>query len=222
GDLGSDPKTIQLALEGHFKLAHRWNCVLLLDEADVYLAERHHTDLDRNGIVSVFLRTLEYYSGILFLTSNRVGSIDPAFKSRIHMALRYKKIDLKATREIWDNILNGIQNDNNSPRVKVKIDYDREDLISWAEEHYERMEEEDLPTWNGRQIRNAFQSAIALASHDRLENIRKQHGSKKVAAKSNLVKKIRLLGKHFDDVSKIVQEFEGYCEQPILDPLRTP
>lgn len=206
---------IQEALEGHFKLAHRWNCVLLLDEADVYLAERHHTDLDRNGIVSVFLRTLEYYSGILFLTSNRVGSIDPAFKSRIHMALRYKKIDLYGTREIWDNILNGINKDNADPKVKVKINYERDDLITWAAEHFERMEKNQLPTWNGRQIRNAFQSAIALASHDRLENIRKKKITEEQALKQPSLKAINLLEKHFDDVSRVVQEFEGYRKYPL-------
>jgi hypothetical protein len=37
----------------------------------------------------VFLRVLEYYSGILFLTTNRVGIMDEAFKSRIHVSLYY-------------------------------------------------------------------------------------------------------------------------------------
>lgn len=33
------------------------------------------------------MRALEYYSGILFLTTNRVGSIDEALRSRIHMSV---------------------------------------------------------------------------------------------------------------------------------------
>ena len=47
--------------------------VVLLDEADVFLEERDVKDLNRNALVSVFLRALEYYDGILILTSNRVG-----------------------------------------------------------------------------------------------------------------------------------------------------
>ncbi|KLU88802.1 hypothetical protein MAPG_07785 [Magnaporthiopsis poae ATCC 64411] len=211
GDLGSNPEKIQKALESHFKLAHRWNCVLLLDEADVYLAERHHNDLDRNGIVSVFLRTLEYYSGILFLTSNRVGSIDLAFKSRIHMALSYKRIDLSGTREIWGNILDGIDKDNKTQRVK--IDYDREDLLGWAVSHFEDMEKKQLPTWNGRQIRNAFQSAIALASHERLEKIRKKKMTEEQALKTRTLKDINLEEAHFNDVSEVVREFEDYLKE---------
>ncbi|XHG04116.1 hypothetical protein AWENTII_007396 [Aspergillus wentii] len=43
---------------------------------------RDRTDIERNAMVSVFLRILEYYSGILFLTTNRVGALDEAFRSR--------------------------------------------------------------------------------------------------------------------------------------------
>ena len=50
------------------------NIVVLLDEADVFLEERDMKDLKRNALVSVFLRALEYYDGILILTSNRVGT----------------------------------------------------------------------------------------------------------------------------------------------------
>ena len=49
----------------------RWEAVLLLDEADVFLEARSTHDLERNKLVSIFLRVLEYYEGILFLTTNR-------------------------------------------------------------------------------------------------------------------------------------------------------
>lgn len=35
------------------------------------MEERVPSDLARNALVSVFLRALEYYDGILILTSNR-------------------------------------------------------------------------------------------------------------------------------------------------------
>jgi hypothetical protein len=59
---------VQESLQKAFTLAYRWGCVLLLDEADVFLQQRSGSDMNRNAVVSVFLRTLEYYSGILFLT----------------------------------------------------------------------------------------------------------------------------------------------------------
>ena len=36
--------------------------MLLLDEADIFLQKRDKADIKRNAIVSVLLRTLEYYS----------------------------------------------------------------------------------------------------------------------------------------------------------------
>ncbi|KAJ5701520.1 P-loop containing nucleoside triphosphate hydrolase protein [Penicillium malachiteum] len=60
------------------------------------------SDLKRNALVSVFLRVLDYYSGILFLTTNRVGIIDEAFKSRIHISLYYPHLDEHQSKRIWE------------------------------------------------------------------------------------------------------------------------
>ncbi|CAJ2499872.1 Uu.00g027250.m01.CDS01 [Anthostomella pinea] len=202
GDLGSTASEIQAHLQDHFKLAHRWNCVLLLHEPDVYLAERNLQDLTRNGIVSVFLRTLEYYSGILFLTSNREGSIDEAFKSRIHVALHYKPINLAVIRKIWSNMLAGIENDNQECQDRCAIEFNKDDLIQWAEDHFDKHDrkthhtrygiDDVTATWNGRQIRDAFQTAIADEE-----------------PKWN---KIKLTPKHFTKVEAVVDEFQSYLE----------
>lgn len=81
GALGSDPQDIYTNLTKILELATHWNAVLLLDEADVFLARRNPTDLQRNAIVSVFLRELEYYQGVLILTTNQAQIIDDAFQS---------------------------------------------------------------------------------------------------------------------------------------------
>ena len=52
GDLGFTPKEVERSLEEIFRLAHLWDCVLLLDEADIFLAERTRDDLKRNALVS--------------------------------------------------------------------------------------------------------------------------------------------------------------------------
>lgn len=87
GDLGTEPDVLERKLSETFEFAVNWNTVLLLDEADVFLQERDVHDLKRNALVSVFLRQLEYFDGVLFLTTNRPSSFDDAFQSRIHMAL---------------------------------------------------------------------------------------------------------------------------------------
>lgn len=169
-------------------------------------------------MVSVFLRTLEYYSGILFLTSNREDSIDEAFKSRIHIALHYKRINSEGSTRIWNNTLDRIEQTNQDSDKKLPIAFDREKLLSWAKKHFERHDSDkgDDPgtykfsTWNGRQIRNAFQTAIALASYDRLEKLGEAKLTPEQAMKKSRWRKVHLLPSHFDRVEEVVGEFQQY------------
>uniref|UniRef100_L2G1I5 AAA family ATPase n=1 Tax=Colletotrichum fructicola (strain Nara gc5) TaxID=1213859 RepID=L2G1I5_COLFN len=71
GDIGTDPEKVEKYLESVLFIGSAWQAVVLLDESDVFLEEREKMDLKRNALVSVFLRVLEYYEGILILTSNR-------------------------------------------------------------------------------------------------------------------------------------------------------
>jgi SpoVK/Ycf46/Vps4 family AAA+-type ATPase len=95
-----DHVRVEKFLKSIFKIASRWQAILLLDEADVFLAERG-LDPHTNALVSVFLRELEHYEGIMFLTTNRLQSFDPAILSRIHLPLRYGPLDLEARKAIW-------------------------------------------------------------------------------------------------------------------------
>jgi ATPase family associated with various cellular activities (AAA) len=88
-----------------FSRAEKWNAVRLLDEADVFLEQRSSHDVHRNALVSVFLRELEYYQGIMFLITNRVKQIDDAIASRVHLPLCYKSLSLADRRGIWKGFL---------------------------------------------------------------------------------------------------------------------
>lgn len=78
----------------------RWSAILLIDEADVYIHERG-SDIIQNAIVGVFLRVLEYYRGILFMTSNRGDIIDDAIMSRKTAHIQYTLPEPEQQREIW-------------------------------------------------------------------------------------------------------------------------
>ncbi|KAI9868857.1 MAG: hypothetical protein M1813_004708 [Trichoglossum hirsutum] len=70
--MGTCDYELDARLSATFDPADRWNAVLLLDEADIFLEKRSPENLERNGLVSVFLRNLEYFRGILVLVANRV------------------------------------------------------------------------------------------------------------------------------------------------------
>lgn len=73
GDLGSSAKEVEEALETNFSLANRWGCILLLDEADVFLAARTPTDFTRNGLVAG-MRTISLCLNTPSHLTNPLGS----------------------------------------------------------------------------------------------------------------------------------------------------
>jgi hypothetical protein len=98
--LGTDPDELEKTLGVVLERAVRWNAVLLIDEADVYIHERGN-DIVQNAVVGVFLRLLEYYSGVLFLTTNRATVIDDAIISRCIAHVRYELPTEDECRELW-------------------------------------------------------------------------------------------------------------------------
>lgn len=94
--LGINPEELEKELATVLERAERWKAILLIDEADVYIHDRGG-DVQQNAIVGVFLRMLEYYSGVLFLTTNRETVVDDAIRSRciahVHYGVPVDKAD---------------------------------------------------------------------------------------------------------------------------------
>jgi uncharacterized protein DUF7025/ATPase family protein associated with various cellular activities (AAA) len=124
GDLGTDARTLEHELNKIMDIAHSWGAVLLLDEADVFLEKRQHQDVHRNALVSIFLRLLEYFQGILFLTTNRVETFDEAFQSRIHIALKYSELGVRAKKDIWKSFISMVRQGGGAADQLTNGDYD--------------------------------------------------------------------------------------------------
>lgn len=102
GDLGTNPKEIEKNLENILNMVESWGGIVLIDEADVFMNVRTDYNIDYNACASVFLRLIETYLGILFLTTNRGNSIDPAFDSRIHIKLQYEDLEDEGRSKVWN------------------------------------------------------------------------------------------------------------------------
>lgn len=144
GELGSDVGRLETTLTKILGLAERWNAVLLIDEADVFLEKRSSENLARNAVVAVFLRLLEYFGGILFVTTNRGDNLDEAFLSRVTLGLHFAKPTEEGQTAIWKGLLKnaGI----------TLIEEDVAGLVAYGV--------------NGREIKNAINTARALAVAD--------------------------------------------------------
>lgn len=149
GTLGTTPGELEQRLGEIMNLAAKWDALILLDEADSFLETRSaNSSLERNAMVSVILKLVEYFSGILFLTSNRIDSLDPAFQTRITLALRYEELSLEARTKVWTNLMikSGFQ---------AALDEGTIDPVGLAK-----------TVLNGREIKNALRLAMALAAEE--------------------------------------------------------
>jgi hypothetical protein len=100
GQLGLNVAEMEKALKDTLTRAQRWGAVMLIDEADVYI-KRRDDNIAANAVVGVFLRVLEYFNGLLFLTTNRVDDIDEAIVSRCIALIKYYPPDKEDRLKIW-------------------------------------------------------------------------------------------------------------------------
>ncbi|KAK1757422.1 ATPase [Echria macrotheca] len=161
GDIGTSTQAnlVERSLNHFLALGERYGALVLLDEADVYLEARTTKDLPRNGLVSMFLRALEYYKGVLFLTTNRVEAFDDAFTSRIHVALHYRRLGHDDRGRIWIHNFERLEKDSGG---KCYVPQSTRRYVLESDE-VRRLK------LNGREIRNALQTAVALAETEALE-----------------------------------------------------
>ncbi|KAF2473443.1 uncharacterized protein BDR25DRAFT_282983 [Lindgomyces ingoldianus] len=152
-DIGTNPSTIEAKLAYWFKLAKHWGAILLIDEADIYMEQRVARDVGRNNLVAGFLRAMEYYQGLLFLTTNRVGTFDEAFMSRIHVSIHYPDFHDENRGEVWEAFFKKLEREREGEFV----------VAGETRKYVKTSKEVRAVKWNGREIRNAFQTAVALA-----------------------------------------------------------
>lgn len=148
--LGTDEEKLEKSLSVVLSRATRWRAILLIDEADVYIHERG-SDIQQNAIVGIFLRLLEYYKGILFLTTNRETIVDDAILSRMTAVVRYQLPKRNDALALWSIL---------SKQLGVSI--------------VPREAQEQFPGASGRMIRQLLRLAQVLADR-RKEKITTSH-----------------------------------------------
>lgn len=90
---------------------------------------------------------IEYYQGMLFLTTNRRADFDPAFHNRIHISIEYGSLDDAQRATIWKQHLAKACKPNRSKKL-------------WGDEAYALLG--GIET-NGRDIRNSTRTAFNYA-----------------------------------------------------------
>ena len=186
GELGEDARRVEEALENILELTTKWQAILL-DECDIFLEQRTTADIARNMLVSsklfskpvnpsscfetrtkgrdrnthsvpiVFLKQLEYYRGVLFLTTNQVAAFDPAFESRIHLSINYPALDRESRLHIWRTF---VRPDSGAGGATGASQY----ASQVTDEELQDLARHEL---NGRQLKNVVKTARLLAKNEK-------------------------------------------------------
>lgn len=143
GELGSSVSELESRMNEVLQLCSAWRCVCLLDEGDALVERREKGALLLNSLVSVLLKSLDSFEGLLFLTTNRVAMFDPAALSRVTLAIRYNPLDDEARAAVWTAVLE---------RAGAQVGQFNLSLLSSRQ-------------YSGRDINNAIRLALALAEH---------------------------------------------------------
>ena len=125
--LGTSPDNIEKQLYDVLRRGSRWNAVVLLDEADVYIDERGG-NIQQNAVVAAFLRVLENHTATIFMTTNRIDHVDDAIASRCLARIDYAKPSKDDQQQIW-KVLNDI-NDTALSADQIKQIVDKHDDLS--------------------------------------------------------------------------------------------
>ena len=106
-----------------FDRVQKWEAVLLFDEIDVFLYKREN-NLSQSAIVGVFLRLLDYFSGLIFFTTNRTEVLDKAILSRVSLKISFPDLDENTQKLIWQNKLidANVKIDSLNLLPKMKLD----------------------------------------------------------------------------------------------------
>ncbi|KAF9255588.1 P-loop containing nucleoside triphosphate hydrolase protein [Marasmius fiardii PR-910] len=168
-DLPRDPSGMEDTLRYVLKLATTWDAVLLIDEADVFLEQRSLHEIERNALVSVALRVLEYHRGVVFLTTNRIKVFDEAFASRFSIAVKYPELNKAGRYLIWSRFL------ELAGYKIVSSPFVTNDDLNEKIIPRQSIEELAAKNFNGRTIKNLVRTAQALAlsenSHLKMDHI---------------------------------------------------
>ena len=112
-------------------------------------------------ILSVMLRVLEYFKGILIMTTNRVMTFDVAMLSRCHYAVAFKFLTVAQEKAIWMGYVAQLTDQNSSQKHEIQ---------AWVNQITKKGTK-----LSGRDIRNVFTTAQTLAQATPSKKLRKYH-----------------------------------------------
>lgn len=151
GELGTSIDELEEALKRIIDLTKRWDAIVLIDEVDVFAQKRNSTNIENNAMTAIFLRMIERFEGIMFMTTNMQDNLDEAFVSRATLTLQYRDLTSKVKKCIFESI--------------IKVIESKGITINLTEKYLNKL---STCRVNGRMIKNIMRLAYSLALKDKV------------------------------------------------------
>jgi hypothetical protein len=147
----SAPREAEHSLKAIADLCNTWNCVAVMEDVHVCFKDRASSDRDRDTIVLILNRSLEFFHNTLILTTQSVCRIGQPVWYRCCLRVDFQELTDEGRTTIWSNIIGG--RGMSSPPSYFKIEkYELRELA------YEQL--------NAWEITYVVKSAVQLARVD--------------------------------------------------------
>lgn len=131
----------------------------------MFLQQCAELTLERNRLVAVFLRKMEYFDRVLFLTANLVYQFDDAILNRIHLTMKYEKLNKEIRKTVITRFLERINNGRELSNIGTKYMDCFACLLLNGRQVSRRCERRDFWLTSGDlQIKNTIAIATALTT----------------------------------------------------------
>jgi SpoVK/Ycf46/Vps4 family AAA+-type ATPase len=145
GSIGSDPVIAQEFLRTVAAMCNIWDCVVLLDGADIFLEQRRRDSVGQSVMAVAIMEALEAFTCMKIFTTDRVGTFDEEFRSRCQLAVHLERPSRAQRERIWRLFFERLALETQGGDLIEEVGY----FAEWE--------------LNGRQIRNMITMATQLA-----------------------------------------------------------
>ncbi|KAF7875282.1 hypothetical protein EAF04_002454 [Stromatinia cepivora] len=151
-------------LANHFKRATKWNCIIAIPEAEGRFPLRKTPPDGDFGASGLLLSELELFNGIVVLTTDNRDDVEEQVVRRMNVCLGSEFWNKDDNIQIWHKMLKKRGIHDAEDNVELKATFEKGAYSRWLQfiEGEYRMGKR----WNGMEINNYFDTALAMAEYD--------------------------------------------------------
>jgi len=104
-DIGTTAPDLEKAFKDAVNLTRTWNCIILIEDADVLVEKRSFQNMEGNAVVATIIKLIDEFRGTLILTSTGERVFDEVFRSCFDFRVQFQPPNMQEKVELWKRFL---------------------------------------------------------------------------------------------------------------------